>query len=164
MVKFRYIFLIATLLLVTMSVSAKQNGKFARYSQITDKEVMLISNKGEKILFSAYDNNRIGFAFFDKNESVSLVLPSAIVAKTNLKGSVYVEELDELMQITTTSSTGMVIKIDKKNFTFAFVNKVNNEEIIIEEGLLSGIVSNISNDLIVEKIDNPVSESKITKM
>lgn len=164
MVKFRYIFLIATLLLVAISVSAKQNGKFARYSQITHKEVMLISNKGEKILFSAYDNNRIGFAFYNKNEIVSLVLPSAIVEKTELNGSIYVEELDELMQITTTSSTGMVIKIDKKNFTFTFVNKVNNEEIIIEEGLLSGIVSNISSDLFVEKIDNLTSESKITKM
>ncbi|HOO86030.1 MAG TPA: hypothetical protein PLS94_15770 [Prolixibacteraceae bacterium] len=164
MVKFRYIFLIASLFLVAISVSAKQNGKFASYSQITDKEVMLISNKGEKFLFSAYDNNRIGFDFYNKNEIVSLVLPSAIAEKTDLKGSIYVEELDELMQITTTSSTGMVIKIDKKNFAFTFVNKINNEEIIIEEGLLSGVVSNVSTDLIVEKIDNPISETKITKM
>jgi hypothetical protein len=148
------IFILTIALTVSMLyATAKPNGKFARYSQVTDKEVMLVSNKGVKVLFTAYDNQNIGFSWHNKHDSVELILPVNIFDEHDLRGSIYVEELDELMQITTTCSNGLMIKVDKKNFTFTFINKANNTEISVGDDLISGLVSIAAPMMVVEKLE-----------
>ena len=126
------------------SVQASSNGKFHKYTQVTDKEVLVESTKGVKVLFSAFDQHSVGMTYYNKNEKVQVILPSDIFDHVELNGSIYVEELDDMMQITTTSNKGLVIKIDKKNFGFTFIDKTNNQEILVEENLLSQVVSNES--------------------
>lgn len=125
--------------------NAEKKGKFNNYTQVTDKEVLITSTKGVKVLFSAYDQHSIGIRYFNGKEEVKLISPKNIFDHVELSGSMYVEELDELMQITTTSDKGLVIKIDKKNFEFTFIDKSNNQEILVEENLSSNVVSNEGN-------------------
>jgi hypothetical protein len=122
---------------------AKSNGKLLKYTQVTDKEVLIESNKGIKILFTAYDNYSIGVKYYDKTEEIQLISPTTILSASVLKGSIYVEEIDELMQITTTSPDGLIIKVDKRKFTFTFIDKSDNSEIILEEEQIAGIVNKI---------------------
>lgn len=133
-----------TLALVFSNVqgNAANNGKFSRYTQLTDKQVLVESTKGVKVLFSAYDQHSVGMTYFTKNETVQVILPAEIFNHGELNGSIYVEELDDMMQITTTSNNGLVIKIDKKKFGFTFIDKTNQEQILVEENLVAQVVSN----------------------
>ena len=140
--------IVLTSTLFNMRVQAENNGKFHKYTQVTDKEVLIESTKGVKVLFSAYDQHSIGMTYYSKKENVPVILPSEIFDHVELNGSIYVEELDDMMQITTTSNEGLVIKIDKKKFGFTFIDKTNNQEILVEENLLSQVISN-ENILIV---------------
>lgn len=164
MIKLRTIFLTIAVIAITITANAKQFGTFARYSQVTDKEVLVVSSKGIKVLFTAYDNQTIGFTWHDKKQSVSLILPSNILGYEELKGSIYVEELDELMQITTTSNDGLLIKVDKKNFGFTFVNKGNNTEISIGNEMLTGLVSIAQPMMVVEVLDGETKIHKLPKL
>lgn len=134
--------IILTTIFLTTGIMAKLPGKFLKYSQVTDKEVVLESTKGYKVLFTAYDNNSIGVTYFDKNDNIKLITPSAIESHYELSGSIYVEELDELMQITTTNDNGIMIKIDKKHFGFTFIDKTDYSELVFEEGLATGLFTN----------------------
>jgi hypothetical protein len=133
--------LLLSLIVVSLNVNAISPGKYTKYQQVTDKEVLIESTKGVKILFTAYDNNSIGISYFNKDEEVKLISPSSILNHKELSGSIYVEEIDELMQITTTSKDGLMIKVDKRKFDFTFIDKSDNSEIDLEEELLAGIVS-----------------------
>lgn len=145
-----------TLIILTIAFSALQGnaankGKFLKYTQLTDKEVLIESTKGVSVLFSAYDHHSVGMTYFSKDEKVQVILPNEIFNHGELNGSIYVEELDDMMQITTTSNDGLVIKIDKKHFGFTFIDKTNKQEILVEENLLTQVVSNesmliVSND------------------
>ena len=149
----RKLMVLIALVVMVNGVMAKAKGKFLRYTQITDKEVLVESTKGVMILFKAYDNNSIGIAYFDKADQVSLTSPGDIWSHTELKGSIYVEELDDLMQITTVSDDGVMAKLDKKHFEFIFVDKGNNTNLFIGEGLVAGVVSrNQTNDMV--RVDN----------
>lgn len=130
------------ILVLSTGAMAKSTGKFLKYNQVTDKEILLESTKGYKVLITAYDNNSIGIKYFEKEEKAELVSPSTILKHNNLSGSIYIEELDELMQITTTSNDGLTIKIDKKHFGLTFIDKTDESELIFEEGLQAGIVTN----------------------
>ena len=128
--------LIIVLLAFSLNASAKKSEKMIKYQQVTDKEVLIISNKGTKVLFTAYHNNSIGVSYFSKDEEVSLISPSKILTHNEFNGSIYVEEIDELMQITTTSNDGLLIKIDKSNFDFSFIDKTDKSELIPDLSLL----------------------------
>ncbi|MFA9393024.1 MAG: hypothetical protein ACERKD_24665, partial [Prolixibacteraceae bacterium] len=60
-------------------LEAKSLGQFKKYTQLTDKEILMESTKGAKIVFTAYDNNSIGVSYYDKNEAVHLITPSNIL-------------------------------------------------------------------------------------
>jgi len=47
--------LIAGFLILSVGVFAKSHGKLTKYHQVTDKEVLMVTGKGVKVLFSAYD-------------------------------------------------------------------------------------------------------------
>ena len=130
------------LFLLGNGLQAKNIGKFKKYTQVTDKEVLVESTKGIKILFTAFDNHSIGVTYFEKDVTVQLISPEKILNHTGLNGSIYVEELDELMQITTTTNDGLMIKVNKDEFGFSFIDKTNKQEIIVEEDLLVKVVSN----------------------
>lgn len=142
-----------TFIFSTVQLNAANKGKFSRYTQLTDKEVLVESTKGIKVLFSAYDHHSIGMTYFAKNEKIQVILPSAIFAHVELNGSIYVEELDDMMQITTTSTDGLVVKIDKKHFGFTFIDKTTNQELLNNEELLTQIFTN-ENMLIVSNESN----------
>lgn len=128
---------------IAASSLAKSPGKFLKYRQVTDKEIIIESTKGNKVLFSAYDNNNIGISCFNKQNGIKLISPLSIELHRELNGSIYIEELDELIQITTTSNDGLLIKINKRDFTFLFINKVDQRELTLEDGLTDGLISNI---------------------
>jgi len=159
----RFYITILTLLLFLLSngLQAKNIGKFKKYTQVTDKEVLVESTKGIKILFTAFDNHSIGATYYDKYLMVKLISPDKILNHTCLNGSIYVEELDELMQITTTTNDGLMIKVNKKEFGFSFIDKSNQQEIVVEEDLLVKVVSN-EKKLYVGL--NPVEEPDSTMM
>jgi hypothetical protein len=121
---------------------AKSKGKFSRYIQITDKEILIESTRGHKVLFTAFDGNSIGVSHFGEDVTVKLISPARILQEKGLNGSIYVEELDDLLQITTTNNDGLVIKIDKKHFGFTCIDKVNQQEIITIDDDFAKIISN----------------------
>ncbi|MFA9392510.1 MAG: hypothetical protein ACERKD_22050 [Prolixibacteraceae bacterium] len=140
-------------------LEAKSIGKFKKYTQVTDKEILMESTKGAKIVFTAYENNSIGVRYYDKNEAVHLITPSNILNHKELRGSIYIEQLDELMQITSTSSEGLMIKVNKKEFGFTFIDKSNNQEINVEEDLLAKIVSNEKSMLVsIDSVEEPIDQ------
>ncbi|MFA9393023.1 MAG: hypothetical protein ACERKD_24660 [Prolixibacteraceae bacterium] len=143
-------------LFFNIQLEAKSLGKFKKYTQITDKEVLMESTKGVKILFTAFDNKSIGISYYDKNENVYLITPANISNHQELRGSIYIEQLDELMQITSTTSEGLLIKVNKKEFGFTFIDKSNNREINVEEDLLAKIVSNEKSMLVtIASVEEP---------
>ena len=152
-IKIIIVFLIALFGFSVNGVMAKSNGKFLKYKQVTDKEVLVESTKGVKILFTAFDNNSIGVAYSSKHEAVNLISSKNILSRFDLSGSIYVEELDELMQITTTSNDGLMIKVDKKTFAFTFIDKANNKEIVIDNDLIAGLVSKTGPISLVVNLD-----------
>lgn len=131
---------IGFLITLNINVNAKSMGKLVRYNQITDKEVVIESSKGVKILFTALHNNSIGVEYLGKNEQVQLQTGASILEQNHLQGSIYVEHLDGMFQITTTSDDGLLIKINTNNFGYTFVNKANNKEIVLEEELFDGLL------------------------
>lgn len=140
----RIIFVILALGMLTFGneLMAKGKGKFSRYVQVTDKEILIESTRGHKVLFTAYDRHSIGISHFGEDVLVQLIPPSKILQEKGLNGSIYVEELDELIQITTTNSDGLVIQIDKKHFEFTCIDKVNQQAIITIEDDLARVLSN----------------------
>lgn len=131
-------------ILVSLSITTmgKNAGKFIKHTQVTDKEVLIESTKGVQVLFSAFDNNSIGVTYYNKGEKVELISPNQILSHHELGGSVYVEQLDELMQITTTSKDGLLIEISTKKFGFTFIDKASKEEIVLEEEQLATLCKN----------------------
>jgi hypothetical protein len=132
--------LIAGLLILSVGVFAKSHGKLVKYHQVTDKEVLMVTGKGVKVLFSAYDNATIGITVFNQEQSVNLVAPSDVKLHDQLTGSMYVEEMDELMQISTTTKNGLKIKVEKNPMRFVIIDKENNLEIILENEFESGLI------------------------
>lgn len=155
------VLLIIVFSLMSLVVMAKSTGKFSSYRQITDKEILLTSTKGVKVLITAYENSRLGFAFYDKSVNVQLLSPGSISHRNDLFGSIYVEELDELMQITTINSDGFSIQIDKKHFGFVFIDKQTAKEYKVMPQMLAGIISNADHKLMVEFVN---FEQAITEM
>lgn len=143
--------ILAVLVLFTLntSVFAKSVGNFKSYTQITDKEVLIETTNGSKVLFSAYNNFAIGVLAADADEKLNLTSPQSINDRKDLKGSIYVEELDELMQITTTNNDGLIIKIDKSPLRFTYIDKATST-VLFEEGIKFGKKSN-DFDLSIEK-------------
>jgi len=139
--KIQLILAVLVLFSLNTSVFARSVGNFKSYTQITDKEILIETTNGSKILFSAYNNFAIGVVATDANENISLTTPQAIQNRTDLKGSIYVEELDELMQITTTNNDGLVIKIDKSPLRFTYIDK-STSSVLFEEGIKFGKKSN----------------------
>lgn len=121
--------IIIALTLQVVATSAKSKETYKNYTQITDKEILVESTNGMKVLFTAFDNNNISIEYFNGNETVSLITPASVLSGVDLEGSMYVEELDDLMQITTTTKDGLMIKIDKRNFEFTFIDKATNTEV-----------------------------------
>lgn len=113
-------------------VTAKSLGNFKSYRQITDKEILIESTKGAFILVSAYNKYALKISVVDNNKVFELTAPNKINSKEELDGSIYVEELDDLMQITTTINNGVAIKIEKSPLQFSFINKSTNN-ILFEE-------------------------------
>ena len=144
--------IILTVILSAIQIQAASNGKFLKYTQLTDKEVLVESTRGVKVLFSAYDHHSIGMTYYNRNETITVILPADIFSHVELNGSIYVEELDEMMQITTAADDGLVIKIDKQKFGFTFIDKTNQQEILLEENLLSQVVSN--NKILIVSTDS----------
>ncbi|MBN2807007.1 MAG: hypothetical protein JXR22_10150 [Prolixibacteraceae bacterium] len=122
--------------------TAKSKGKFNRYTQVTDKEILIESTRGHKVLFTAFDDHSIGVSHFGEDVVVKLISPAKILQEKGLNGSIYVEELDDLLQITTTNADGLIIKIDKKHFAFTCIDKVNQQEIITLEDDIAKVISN----------------------
>ena len=103
--------------------TAKSLGNFKSYRQITDKEVLIESTKGAFILVSAYNEYALGISVVNEDKVLELTAPNKINLKEELNGSIYVEELDDLMQITTTINNGVAIKIEKNPLHFSYIDK-----------------------------------------
>lgn len=112
--------------------TAKSLGNFKSYRQITDKEVLIESTKGAFILISAYNHYALGVTVIHEDRVLELSSPNRIDLNNDLNGSIYVEELDELMQITTSINDGVAIKIEKKPLHFSYIDKTTNT-ILFEE-------------------------------
>lgn len=136
------VLLVLTMLGIGNKTMAGGKGKFCIYKQVTDKEILIESTRGHKVLFTAYDANTIGINHFGKTVNVQLIPPSKILQEKGLNGSIYVEELDNMLQITTTNNDGLIIIIDKKNFAFTCIDKVNQQTIITIEDELARVISN----------------------
>lgn len=132
--------LIAGFLILSIGVFAKSHGKLTKYHQVTDKEVLMVTGKGVKVLFSAYDASTIGVTVFAPGQEVKLISPSNLKLHDQLSGSMYVEEMDELMQISTTAKNGLKIKVEKNPMRFVIVDKETNHEVILEEEFGSGLI------------------------
>ncbi len=140
------IVIIASVVLFSAKVEAKSIGNFKKYNQVTDKEIMIETSSGSKILISAYNNYALGVKYIDQNEDAKLTSPSKIAQNKELSGSIYVEELDELMQITTTNNDGLIIKIQKKPFRLSYINKNSKETLLAE---YKNIISVDQGDLVI---------------
>lgn len=146
------IVIIASVVLFSAKVEAKSIGNFKKYNQVTDKEIMIETTTGSKILISAYNNYALGVKYMAQSEEAKLISPSKIAQSKELSGSIYVEELDELMQITTTNNDGLIIKIQKKPFRLSYINKNSKETMLAE---LNNTKSNDKGDeIIFQKSEN----------
>ena len=125
--------------------TAKSLGNFKSYRQITDKEVLIESTKGAFILVSAYNDYALGISVVNKEKVLELTAPGNINSQHKLNGSIYVEELDELMQITTSITNGVAIKVEKKPLHFSYVDKTTKS--ILFEELYSVKFSSKANDI-----------------
>lgn len=130
--KLQLILAVVVLLALNTSGFAKSMGNFKSYKQVTDKEVLIETTNGSKVLISAYNNYAIQISSLNNTEKVALTSPKAICERADLSGSIYVEELDDMMQITTTIDDGLVIKIEKNPLRFTYINKLHSS-ILFEE-------------------------------
>jgi len=125
--KLHLILAVVVLFSFNFSSHAKSLGNFKCYKQITDKEILIETTNGSKVLVTAYNDYAIGVSSVGANEVLKLTSPIYIDTRTDLNGSIYVEELDDLMQITTTINHGLVMKIEKYPLRFSFVHKASSE-------------------------------------
>ncbi|MGF7138702.1 hypothetical protein [Roseimarinus sediminis] len=137
----KQLFIFILLLLGAGSATAGKQGSFAGYRQLTDKQILFVSTKGVQVVFNAYDNYNLGMECHSETAGSTLILPEHIAQHRELQGSIYIEELDELMQLTTTTNDGLLIIVDKRNFEFTFIDKETKLEIQPEHPLLSGTIS-----------------------
>ncbi|HPR32528.1 MAG TPA: hypothetical protein PLK12_10545 [Prolixibacteraceae bacterium] len=84
---------------------------------------MVASTKGAHILFRAVQPNTISILVFEEGDTFALLSPSQALNDSPLNGSIYVEELEDLMQITSASDDGLIIEIAKYPLGFLFRNK-----------------------------------------
>lgn len=148
--KYLQLFVVIVLLFVSITGFSKSLGNFKQYHQVTDKEILIESTNGSQILISAYNNYAIGVTVVNSN-TLDITTPKQINSRNDLTGSIYVEELDEMMQITTTINDGLVIKIEKSPLHFSFINKSNSETYFEElSGIKFGRHSNEMNFAIAE--------------
>jgi alpha-glucosidase (family GH31 glycosyl hydrolase) len=134
------------------TVFSKSLGNFKQYKQITDKEILIETSNGSQVLVSAYNNFAIGITSVSNSNQLKLTSPRDIASRTDLNGSIYVEELDDLMQITTTNSDGMVIKIEKNPLRFTYINKIDAEPMF--EQLSTIKFSSKSNNILFSIAEN----------
>jgi hypothetical protein len=145
---------VIAIVLMSQVALAKNTDKYKSYTQITDKEVLVESTDGSKILFTAFDNETIGVTRYAKDETVRLITPENYASHAELKGSIYVEELNGLIQITTTSDNGMVIKIDKKPLEFVVTDKVSHEQFAFDQSKIgTGITLLKDNFMVTDAIE-----------
>ncbi|MBN2807455.1 MAG: hypothetical protein JXR22_12430, partial [Prolixibacteraceae bacterium] len=146
--------LVALLVLLSIhtNVFSKSLGNFKHYKQITDKEILIETTNGSQVLVSAYNNFAIGITSVSNSSSLQLTSPREIASRSDLNGSIYVEELDELMQITTTNNDGMVIRIEKNPLRFTYIQKINAEPMF--EQLSAIKFSNKSNNILFSVAEN----------
>lgn len=129
--KIHLLFTLLFLFGISINVASKSIGKFKKYHQVTDKEVLIESSNGAYILVSAHEHYALKISTIQKSEAVKLISPKQIHS-SGLEGSIYVEELDELMQITTVINDGITIKVSKNPLRFTFIDK-NSKEVLFEE-------------------------------
>ncbi|HOO85518.1 MAG TPA: hypothetical protein PLS94_13190 [Prolixibacteraceae bacterium] len=115
---------------------SKSWGNFKHYKQITDKEVLLETSNGAQILITAIDSQALQISA-SANKSFQLIQPDQINKHKHLEGSIYVEELDEMMQITTTTPEGIVICINKKPFNLTYKSKANSNVLLNQSKISS---------------------------
>jgi hypothetical protein len=120
---------------LTFTSYSKSLGNFKHYRQITDKEVLIETSSGAQILISAIDGQAIQVSASADN-SFHLIQPDQISKHKHLEGSIYVEELDEMMQITTTAPKGIVISSNKKPLSLTYVSKENGT-ILLNESIVT---------------------------
>lgn len=124
--------LIIVLIVVTVQVVfSKTLGNFQSYKQITDKEVLFITSNGSRILITANQPQIIGVRALGAQEKVSLTLPCNI-QESGLTGSFYVEELDNQIEISSTSNKGLRIRINKQPFLLSYVDP-QSKDILVDE-------------------------------
>ncbi|HPR31275.1 MAG TPA: hypothetical protein PLK12_04230 [Prolixibacteraceae bacterium] len=123
---------------------AKNTGRYVTYCQVTDKEVIIESDRGQKVLFTAYNNQSIGIDWFDKGQTIRLIGPSEIDKYIGLEGSIYVEEIDELIQITTTSNDGLMIQIHRKPFGFSVFDKETRQIVGLAEPMKNQVIQKMT--------------------
>lgn len=120
-------------ILLPFAISAKSLGNYKGHQQITDKEVLFETTKGQKILISADDDYIIGVQVFGNGLPVKLTTPEQVRTKaTSLKGSIYVEEIHDAIQVTTTMSDGLYIRIEKSPFKLTYLQKDNYQVLASE--------------------------------
>ncbi|MDA3930030.1 MAG: hypothetical protein PF541_13860 [Prolixibacteraceae bacterium] len=125
--KLQLVLAVMFLLTSGSSIFAKSLGNYKNYQQVTDKEILIESSNGSHILVSAYNDYAIGVSILNSNEIISITSPNKIQKRKDLNGSIYVEELDEIVQITTAVADGLIIKIEKNPLRFSYINKINDE-------------------------------------
>ncbi len=128
---------------LSLNCYSKSWGNFKCYHQITDKEVLIETSNGAQILITAIDSQALQISA-SANKRFNLIPPKQISKYKHLEGSVYVEELDEMMQITTSSPKGIVISINKKPLYLTYISKENGNILLNESTITSKARQNIS--------------------
>ncbi len=120
-------------ILSAQAVWGKTPGNYKTHHQITDKEILFETTKGIKILISACGDYEIGVTVYPKGDAVSLISPEMIRSKAiSLKGSIYVEEIHDAIQVTTTMADGLYIRIEKNPFRLSYVQKDSDSALASE--------------------------------
>jgi alpha-glucosidase (family GH31 glycosyl hydrolase) len=110
---------------------SKTLGNFSSYKQITDKEVLFTTTNGSRILITANQEQIIGIQALGEQEIVNLTLPCDI-DKSKLTGSLYVEELDNQIEISSSSTNGIRIRINKQPFKLSYFDP-KSKEVYLDE-------------------------------
>jgi hypothetical protein len=72
MVKIHLLFTLLFLFGISLNVASRGIGKFKKYHQVTDKEVLIESSKGAYILVSAHEHYALSISTIKKAEAVNL--------------------------------------------------------------------------------------------
>jgi hypothetical protein len=114
---------LAITLLLSQVALAKSLGNYKSHCQITDKEILFETTNGSKILICANDNYVIQIKILGKNETICLLTPEKVLEGCDLNGSIYTEEIEGKIQVTSTMNDGIFINIEKTPFKLSFLQK-----------------------------------------